>query len=258
MIPKDNVNDVINALFEDGVDPRITVVGVGGAGGNIVGALYDSDLKGVETVAVNTDPGGLTKSAADVKILLRHRDGDDAVEAVQETAEESSGTLRDALSTDIVFVIAGLGGATGTGAAPVVAASAKDQGAVTVSIVILPFAVENRDERARAGLERLKAASDTVLIVDNNCLVQFPDLTLREGFGLINKMVQAVIEGVLDHLAKSFLTTVTEEVENVARELEEEPQVAPIGVQVAAPPAVQASWDTQPVAFDDRGIIGYR
>lgn len=257
MIPKDNVNDVINALFEDGVDPRITVVGVGGAGGNIVRALYDSDLKGVDTVAINTDPGGLTKTLADVKVLLRSGDGD-PLTAAEEAAEEATGTLRDSLSTDIVFVIAGLGGAAGTGAAPIVAAAAKGQGAVTVSIAILPFATENRGERAREGLDRLKAASDTVLIVDNNCLTQFSDLTVHEGFGLINKMVQAVIEGVLDHLARSFLTTVTEEVENVARELEEEPEIASIGVQVVAPPAVEAHWDTQPVAFDDRGFIGFR
>ncbi len=71
MIPKDNVSDVISALFDEAVDPRITVVGVGGAGGNVVGALYDSDLNGVETVAVNTDPAGLTKTEADVKILLK-------------------------------------------------------------------------------------------------------------------------------------------------------------------------------------------
>ncbi|HEY5538087.1 MAG TPA: hypothetical protein VIL58_00935 [Thermoplasmata archaeon] len=258
MIPKDNVSDVISALFEDGVDPRITVVGVGGAGGNVVGALCDSDLNGVETVAVNTDPGGLTKTAADVKILLRGSAEDDSVEAAGEAAEAVSESLRESLSTDIVFVVAGLGGATGTGAAPIVATCAKDQGAVTVSIAVMPFAVENRDARARVGLERLKAASDTVLIVDNNCLTQFPDLTLREGFGLINKMVQAVIEGVLQHLARSFLTTVTEEVENVARELEGEPS-GPVAVQVAAPPAtVQARWETQPVSFDDRGFIGFR
>src|SRR4030066_903470 len=77
MVPKDYVDEGINALFEDAVDPRISVVGVGGAGGNVVSALYDRGLKGVETVAVNTDHAGLTKALADVKVLLPHVDGDD-------------------------------------------------------------------------------------------------------------------------------------------------------------------------------------
>jgi len=75
MIPRDYVDEVINGLFEDAVDPKISVVGVGGAGGNVVSALYDRDLKGVETVAVNTDPAGLSKSEADFKVLLGHTEG---------------------------------------------------------------------------------------------------------------------------------------------------------------------------------------
>ncbi len=257
MIPKDNVSDVISALFDEAVDPRITVVGVGGAGGNVVGALYDSDLNGVETVAVNTDPAGLTKTEADVKILLKPSEREDPADAAEDAAEAASDALRDSLSTDIVFVVAGLGGGAGTGAAPVVAAASKERGAVTVTIAILPFSVEGRDARAHAGLERLREASDSVIVVDNNSLARFEELTLREVFGLVNRMVYAVIQGVLDHLAKSFLTTVTEEVETVAREIEEEP--APVAVHVTAPSAtVQASWETQPVAFDDHGFIGYR
>ncbi len=258
MIPKDNVSDVISAIFDEAVDPRITVVGVGGAGSNVVGALYDSDLNGVETVAVNTDPAGLTKTEADVKILLRPSGRDDPLEAAEEAAESAAGALRDSLSTDIVFVVAGLGGATGTGAGPVVAATAKGQGAVTIGIAILPFSVEGRDATAQAGLERFRAEADSVIVVDNNSLARLDALTLREGFGLINTMVQTIIQGVLDHLARSFLTTVTEEVETVAREIEAEPP-APLAVHVEAPPAtVQASWETQPVAFDEKGFIGYR
>jgi len=257
MIPNDNVSDVISALFDEAVDPRITVVGVGGAGGNVVGALYASDLNGVETVAVNTDPAGLTKTEADVKILLKPTDAADPVEAAEEAAENASDALQDSLSTDIVFVVAGLGGAAGTGAAPVVAEASKALGAVTVSIAILPFSIEGRDARAQVGLERLREACDSVIVVDNNSLARFDGLTVREAFGLVNRMVQAVIQGVLDHLAKSFMTTVTEEVESVTREIEDEP--APVEVHVTAPHAtVQAAWETQPVSFDERGFIGYR
>jgi len=257
MLMKDNVSDVISALFDEAIDPRITVVGVGGAGGNVVGALYDSDLNGVETVAVNTDPAGLTKTAADVKILLAPPDRPDPVEAAEEAAESVSDTLRDSLSTDIVFVVAGLGGAAGTGASPVVAAAAKAQGAVTIGIAILPFSAENRDARAQDGLNRLRAEADSVIVVDNNSLTRLDDLTLREGFDLVNRMVQTVVQGVLDHLQRSYLTTVTEEVETIAREIEGEPET-PVAVQVTPPTSVQASWETQPVTFDDNGFIGFR
>src|SRR5213079_619802 len=74
MVPKDFVDEVISSLFEDAVDPKISVVGVGGAGGKMVSALYDRGIKGVETIAVNTDPSGLSKAECDVKILLAHRE----------------------------------------------------------------------------------------------------------------------------------------------------------------------------------------
>src|SRR4030067_6927 len=98
MIPKENVSDVISAVFDEAVDPRITVVGVGGAGGNVVGALYDSDLNGVETVAVNTDPAGLTRTEADVKILLRPEGEEDPVGGEGGAAHCGGGARRGARS----------------------------------------------------------------------------------------------------------------------------------------------------------------
>src|SRR5207253_3021464 len=153
LVPRDYVDEVISSLFEDAVDPKISVVGVGGAGGKMVSALYDREIKGVETVAVNTDPAGLSKAECDVKILLPHSEDEDRVVAARVSAEDQEGTLRASLSSDIVFIVAGLGGAAGTGAAPVVAHAARANGAVTVGIAILPFEVEGRTEVARAGLE---------------------------------------------------------------------------------------------------------
>src|SRR5437667_4354472 len=98
MVPKDFVDEVISSLFEDAVDPKISVVGVGGAGGKMVSALYDRDIKGVETIAVNTDPSGLSNAECDVKILLAHRE--DRIAAARASAEDQEGSLRTSLSSD--------------------------------------------------------------------------------------------------------------------------------------------------------------
>ena len=90
MVPRDYVDEVISSLFEDAVDPKISVVGVGGAGGKMVSALYDRDIKGVETVAVNTDPSGLSKTECDVKILLPHAEDEDRIAAAREIEEQNN------------------------------------------------------------------------------------------------------------------------------------------------------------------------
>ncbi|MGI0149913.1 MAG: cell division protein FtsZ, partial [Thermoplasmata archaeon] len=166
MVPRDYVDEVISSLFEDAVDPKISVVGVGGAGGKMVSALYDTDVKGVETIAVNTDPTGLSKAECDVKILLPHVDDEDRIAAARASAEDQEGSLRASLSSDIVFVVAGLGGGAGTGAAPVVARAARANGAVTVGIAILPLEVEGRSEAARTGLEEFRRETDSVIVLD--------------------------------------------------------------------------------------------
>lgn len=258
MALEDYVDTVINALFDDAVDPRISVVGVGGAGGNVVSALYDRDVRGVETVAVNTDHAGLSKAAADVKVLLGQVELEDRIAAARASAEASESTLKDALSSDIVFVVAGMGGAAGTGAAPVVARLAKANGAVTIAIGILPFAIEGRAEAAQAGLEELRTVADSVIVVDNNSLDKFSDqLSFNDALAVVNNIVITIVQGVVDHLAKSFLSTVAEEVENVAREIEDQNAHA-VDVQVSPPETVHAAWEVAPVAFDETGFIGLR
>jgi len=258
MIPRDYVDEVISSLFEDAVDPKISVVGVGGAGGKMVSALYNRDIKGVETIAVNTDPAGLSKAECDVKILLPHAEDEDRVAGARTSAEDQEGSLRSSLSSDIVFIVAGLGGAAGTGAAPVVARAARANGAVTIGIAILPFEVEGRTETARAGLEDLRREADSVIVVDNNSLDRFADqLSFHEAMQVISYMVVTVVQGVVEHLSRSYLTTLAEEVENAAREIEEQNNHA-VHVDVQPQETVQAAWDLGPVAFDEQGFIGLR
>src|SRR5438876_938697 len=225
MVPRDYVDEVISSLFEDAVDRKISVVGVGGAGGKMVSALYNRDIKGVETVAVNTDSAGLSKVECDVKILLPHTAGDDRIAAARTAAEDQEGSLRESLSSDIVFVVAGLGGGAGTGAAPVVARAARANGAVTIGVAILPFETEGRAETARQGLEDLRREADSVIVVE--------------------------------HLSKSYLTTLAEEIESAAKEIEEQNNHA-VPVEVQPAESVEAAWDMGPVAFNDQGFIGLR
>src|SRR5256712_7216926 len=121
MVPRDYVDEVISSLFEDAVDPKISVVGVGGAGGKMVSALYNRDIKGVETIAVNTDPSGLSKAECDLKILLPHAAADDRIAAARSAAADQEGTLCESFSTDLALFVECLAGASGTDVVPVAA-----------------------------------------------------------------------------------------------------------------------------------------
>ena len=258
MIPRDYVDEVISSLFEDAVDPKISVVGVGGAGSRMVSALYDREMKGVETVAVNTDPAGLSKAECDVKVLLPHTEEEDRIAAARASAESQEPELRASLSSDIVFVVAGLGGGAGTGAAPIVARAARANGAVTIGIAILPFESEGRSALAQAGLEEFRREADSVVVVDNNSLDRFADqLSFNEAMQVVSYMVVTIVKGVVDHLSKSYLTTLAEEVESAAKEIEEQNNHA-VHVEVQPAETVQAAWDLGPVAFDEQGFIGLR
>src|SRR3990170_4865676 len=130
MAHTENADEGVVAGGHAGQDPRIVVAGCGGAGCNVVSQVYEKDLPGVETLAVNTDQGSLERTRADVRILLAQGvsvDGDPMLAAY--AAEASRDLLQSAATADIVFLVAGLGGATGTGGAPVLASAAKEAGA---------------------------------------------------------------------------------------------------------------------------------
>ena len=256
MEPRESADEGVAATAA-GLEPRIVVAGCGGAGCNVVSQVYEKDLAGVETLAVNTDAGALERTRADVRILLAQGvavDGDPVLAAY--AAEASRDLLQSAATADIVFLVAGLGGATGTGVAPVLAAAAKEAGAHAVAIAILPFQAEGRGAAVDEGLARLKASCDSVVIIDNNNLARLgAELSLAQAFDFVNRVVLTIIEGVLESVASSTFLSLFDELESIARDAGSEPMPMPVEV---ATPVVEAAMDFEPVAFDATGFIGYR
>ncbi|MBW2618224.1 MAG: cell division protein FtsZ [Deltaproteobacteria bacterium] len=166
-------------LIEEAQGAKIKVVGLGGAGGNAINNMIHSGLAGVEFIAANTDVQDLEKSAAPLKIQIGYETtrglGTGANPHLgQQAAEESLEEIRKVITgADMVFITAGLGGGTGTGAGPVVAEAAKEQGSLTVAVVTKPFGFEGRRrmKAAEAGLKELKSQVDTVITIPNDRLL---------------------------------------------------------------------------------------
>lgn len=197
--------------FED-VDvgqANIKVIGVGGAGNNMVTWLYKKGIRGAETFVANTDKQHLDISEADKKILLgkeltRGLGCGGFPEKGRESARESLHELKQVLEdADMVFVCAGLGGGTGTGAAPVVAQLAKETGAIVIGTVTMPFDIERaRVDKAEFGLQQLRDASDTVIVIDNNRLVQIAgNLPIQQAFAVANELISTMIKGIVETIA---------------------------------------------------------
>ena len=187
----------------------IKVVGVGGAGNNMVSWLYKKGIRGAEIIACNTDKQHLDISSADKKFLL----GRDLTRGLgaggfptkgAEAAQESLMTIKESLrNTDMVFICAGMGGGTGTGAAPVVAQVARDMGAIVIGTVTMPFNIERaRCDKAEFGLQQLRQVSDTVIVIDNNRLVSLAgNLPVQQAFAVANELVSTMIKGIVETIA---------------------------------------------------------
>jgi cell division protein FtsZ len=193
----------------------IRVVGVGGAGMNAVARMIETDLHGVEFVAVNTDAQQLAMSEATVKIALGREQtrglgaGGDH-DLGKRVAESGSDRLREALrGSDMVFVAVGEGGGTGSGAAPVVAKIARELGALTVAIVTMPFGFEGtrRQTIADLGLERLAAEVDTVIVVPNDRLLQVLDkgTSMLDAFRVADDVLRQGVQGICDLITRPGL-----------------------------------------------------
>lgn len=188
---------------------NIKVIGVGGAGNNMVGWLYKKGVKGGETIVANTDQQHLQMVDADRKILLGKEVTrglgcggfpEKGAESTQESLQEVKETLK---ASDMVFVCAGMGGGTGTGGAPIVAQVARDTGAIVIGTVTMPFKIERaRVDKAEIGLAKLRQVSDTVIVIDNNRLVQIAgNLPIQQAFAVANELVSTMIKGIVETIA---------------------------------------------------------
>ena len=184
---------------------RIVVVGVGGGGGNMIGHMINEGIEGIEMIAANTDAQVLQASAAPLKIQMGSRltkglGAGMKPEVGKDSAEESQDEIRDALEgADIVFIAAGLGGGTGTGAAPVIAKTAKDLGALTISVVTKPFSFEGKKRMrlAEAGLQELKDESHSIVVIPNDKLLSIIDKNLgtKESFKMVDAILARAVNG---------------------------------------------------------------
>ena len=187
---------------------KIIVVGVGGAGNNAVNRMVDVDITGVEFIGVNTDVQALQLCRAPKLLQIGEKltkglgagaNPEVGMKAAEESADEIANAIKGA---DMVFVTCGMGGGTGTGAAPIVAKLAKEQGILTVGVVTKPFSFEARSRmsRAQAGIENIKENVDTLIVIPNDKLLEIMDrrTTLPEALKKADEVLQQAVQGITD------------------------------------------------------------
>jgi len=192
---------------------HIIVLGVGGAGNNTVSRLMESGIVGAECIAVNTDIQHLNATHARHKVLIGEKitrglgsGGDPAIgrAAIEESIEQVSKFLTD---VDIAFITAGMGGGTGTGAAPVAARLARESGAIVIGVVTMPFKIEKgRIAYALKGLTEMRRECDTVIVIDNNKLMRLvPQLPINEAFKVGDQVLANMIKGITETISTPSL-----------------------------------------------------
>ena len=199
-----------NNYMMDGT-ATIKVIGVGGAGNNAVNRMIEAGIKNVEFISVNTDRQALQLSKASTKIQIGEKltrglgagaNPDIGAQAAEESRTELAEALRGA---DMVFVTAGMGGGTGTGAAPIVAAAAKEMGILTIGVVTKPFTFEGKKRLSQAerGIESLKGKVDTLVVIPNDKLLQIIDrkTSIIEAFKMADDILRQGVQGISDLIA---------------------------------------------------------
>jgi len=193
---------------------KIKVIGPGGAGNNTINRINEVGVVGAETVAINTDAQDLLYTSADKKILI----GKDLTKGLgagsnpkigEEAARESEHDIRQAVQgADLIFITCGLGGGTGTGAAPIIAEIAKKAGALVVGVVTMPFAMEShrRYENAVMGLSKLEKNVDTLIVIPNDKLLELaPDLPLKTAFKVADEILTNAVKGIAELVTRPGL-----------------------------------------------------
>ncbi|MGC9157294.1 MAG: cell division protein FtsZ [Candidatus Micrarchaeia archaeon] len=190
----------------DAFTPRIAVVGVGGQGCNLVNRLYTNGIKSADTIAINTDLAHLNMIRAHKKLLIGKEitNGLGAggfPEVAAKCADLSREDIAKALEGyNLVFVAAGMGGGTGTGAAPVVAKIAREQGATVIGTVTYPFALErSRRQKAEWGIQQLSKEADAVIVIENDRLLSYvPNLPMEKAFEVVDNITGNAVKGIAD------------------------------------------------------------
>jgi cell division protein FtsZ len=211
-----NNDELRKNLKDDFGEARILVVGCGGAGNNTIHRLMEIGIEGAETIAINTDKQHLEAIRADKKILIgstltRGLGAGGYPEIGRKAAELAKNVLEDVLKgADLVFVAAGMGGGTGTGSAPVVAEIAKENGAVVIGVVTYPFKIERaRLKKADEGIERLTESCDTVIVIDNNKLVDLvPNLPMNDAFKVADEIIAQAVKGITETISVPSLINI--------------------------------------------------
>jgi len=193
---------------------RIKIIGVGGGGCNTSSRIREIGIKGGEVIAMNTDAQHLLYSSADYKILIGRElskglgAGSNPRIGAEAAREQEQEIKKRLLGADLVFVTCGLGGGTGTGAAPIVAEIARKQGALVIGVVTLPFTVEGakRIENAMEGLERMEGIVDTLIVIPNDKLLDLaPDLPLPTAFKVADEILTNAVKGITELVTSSGL-----------------------------------------------------
>ncbi len=205
-----------NNVIKDFEGPKIVVVGCGGSGCNTVHRLYSMGIDTATTIAVNTDKQHLLMIKAHKRVLIgrsitRGLGAGGYPEIGRKAAELARNKLEELLSdADMVFICVGLGGGTGTGAAPVVADIAKKQGAIAISFAQMPFKFEGaRIHKAIQGLNELKEICDTVVVLDNNKLLEYyPNLPIDAAFSVMDQLISETIKGLADTIMTPSLVNI--------------------------------------------------
>ncbi len=193
---------------------KIKIIGVGGGGNNSLTRMREIGIKGAELIAVNTDAQDLLYTNADQKILIGKEltgglGAGSNPKVGEESAKESETEIKKKIAgSDMIFITCGLGGGTGTGAAPVIAALARKQQALTIGVVTLPFTIEGkkRIENAMNGLEKMEAMVDTLIVIPNDKLLEIaPELPLQTAFKIADEILTNAVKGVAELITTTGL-----------------------------------------------------